>query len=145
MSDLISREEVLNLIDTAFESGAFDGRYAYENLIDAVQNLIHPLETDLISRTAALEFLEEECSLIMFDSYGNLTFAGERITEAIHELPSVKPEFGELIRYSVHGHNACKCSKCDTDLGYPYAGKFCKWCGARLVEVIERQIQNKQE
>lgn len=49
----ISREEVLNLIDTAFESGAFDGRYAYENLIDAVQNLIHPLETDLISRQAA--------------------------------------------------------------------------------------------
>ncbi|MBR3330617.1 MAG: hypothetical protein IKG25_05290 [Mogibacterium sp.] len=53
VGELISREEVLNLIDTAFESGAFDGRYAYENLIDAVQNLIHPLETDLISRQAA--------------------------------------------------------------------------------------------
>ena len=57
MSDLISREEILNLIDTAFESGAFDGRYAYENLIDAVQNLIHPLETDCISRQAASDIL----------------------------------------------------------------------------------------
>ena len=44
MSDLISRDEVLNLVDTAYESGAFAGWYAYKNVIDAVQNLIHPLE-----------------------------------------------------------------------------------------------------
>lgn len=66
--ELISREEVLNLLDTAFENGAFDGRYAYENLVDAVQNLIHPLETkaleqqpcdDVISRQEAIRVAEQ--------------------------------------------------------------------------------------
>jgi hypothetical protein len=47
---------------------------------------------DLISRQAVLESLKTDYSLIMFDSYGNLTFAGERIIEAIKRVPSVEPE-----------------------------------------------------
>lgn len=92
MSDLISREEVLNLIDTAFESGAFDGRYAYENLIDAVQNLIHPLETDLVSRQAVIDTIETDCSWDIFNEWGSRTPTGECIINAIKSVPSVEPE-----------------------------------------------------
>ena len=48
--------------------------------------------SDLINRQAVLESLKTDYSLIMFDSYGNLTFAGERIIEAIKRVPSVEPE-----------------------------------------------------
>lgn len=24
------------------------------------------------------------------------------------------------------------CSKCNMDLGYPYEGRFCKWCGTKM-------------
>ena len=48
--------------------------------------------SDLISRQAVLESLKTDYSLIIFDSYGNLTFAGERIIEAIKRVPSVEPE-----------------------------------------------------
>jgi len=90
--ELISREEVLNLIDTAFENGAFDGRYAYENLVDAVQNLIHPLETDLVSRQAVIDTIETDCSWDMFNEWGSRTPVGESIIEAIKRVPSVEPE-----------------------------------------------------
>lgn len=92
MSDLISREEVLDLLDTAFESGAFDGRYAYENLIDAVQNLIHPLETDLVSRQAVIDTIETDCSWDIFNEWGSRTPTGECIIEAIKRVPSVELE-----------------------------------------------------
>lgn len=92
MSDLISREEVLDLLDTAFKSGAFDGRYAYENLIDAVQNLIHPLETDLVSRQAVIDTIETDCSWDMFNEWGSRTPIGESIIEAIKRVPSVESE-----------------------------------------------------
>ena len=49
-------------------------------------------ESDLISRQAVLESLKTDYSLIMFDSYGNFTFAGERIIEAIKGVPSAEPE-----------------------------------------------------
>ena len=48
--------------------------------------------SDLISRQAVLESLKTDYSLIMFDSYGNLTFTGEHIIEAINRVPSVEPE-----------------------------------------------------
>ena len=48
--------------------------------------------SDLINRQAVLESLKTDYSLIMFDSYGNLTFAGERIIEAIKRVPSVESE-----------------------------------------------------
>lgn len=87
MSDLISREEVLNLIDTAFESGAFDGRYAYENLIDAVHNLIHPLETDLISRKSAIVAIaNNRCGNDEWD------LAVTHDVETIKRIPSVNTE-----------------------------------------------------
>ena len=133
MSDLISREEVLNLIDTAFESGAFDGRYAYENLIDAVQNLIHPLETDLISRQAA----KLKVARVIWKDGDSCNDFHDKCVDCLDDLPSVEPEYGKLMKYNVGGHDACKCSKCNTDLGYPYEGKFCKWCGAKMMEVDE--------
>lgn len=46
---------------------------------------------DCISRQAVLESLETDYSLIMYDGYGNLTFAGKRIIEAIKRAPSVEP------------------------------------------------------
>lgn len=95
MSDLISREEVLNLIDTAFENGAFDGRYAYENLIDAVQNLIHPLETDLISRQAAIDAVGYYC----LHSGDKLLFADK----PLKDLPSVEPEQSQCSWYGEDG------------------------------------------
>ena len=48
--------------------------------------------SDLISRESVLDAVRTECSLIIFDSYGNLTFAGERIIEAIKKVPSIEPE-----------------------------------------------------
>ncbi len=53
--------------------------------------------SDLISRQAVLESLKTDYSLIMFDSYGNLTFTGGRIIEAIKRVPSVTPQ-PEVIR-----------------------------------------------
>lgn len=42
MSDLIRREEVLNLLDTVLESGVFNGRYnMYEKITDALRKDIH--------------------------------------------------------------------------------------------------------
>ena len=47
MNDYI--EKIYDAIDTAFENGAFDGRYAYENLIDAIRNIVSPLEEEKIT------------------------------------------------------------------------------------------------
>lgn len=94
MNDLISREEVLNLIDTAFENGAFDGRYAYENLVDAIQNLIHPLEKesceDAVSRQAAIDALSH-----MMDTDGfrdGWAVSRANVDCMLRRLPSVEPE-----------------------------------------------------
>ena len=61
----------------------------------------------------------------------------DKCVDCLDDLPSVEPEYGKLMKYNVGGHDACKCSKCNTDLGYPYEGKFCKWCGAKMMEVDE--------
>lgn len=148
MSDLISKEEVLNLIDTAFECGAFDGRYAYENLIDAVQKLIHPLETDCISRQAAIEAIETDCSWDMFDEFGNRTRIGERIIEVIKKVPPSKPErkIGHW-EYTQSDYDPnvgnWHCSECKdivvTCLTRVAEGripryKYCSNCGCRMIE-----------
>lgn len=153
MSDLISREEVLNLIDTAFESGAFDGRYAYENLIDAVQNLIHPLETDLVSRQAITDTIETDCSWDMFDEWGNRTPIGECIIEAIKRVPSVEPE-----RKPGHWEwdkraGEYECSECGCNPIYEGTTpdvseidkyKFCRWCGAKMaVEIVNKHMRRE--
>ena len=103
--------------------------------------------SDLISRKAVLESLETDCSLIMFDSYGNLTFAGERITEAIHELPSVEPERkkGKWIPHMVNE----KCESIDRDVcsechvcfyGEPtWSWKYCPNCGKPM------EVQNAKD
>ena len=130
--DYISREEVLNLLDTAFENGAFDGRYAYENLVDAVQNLIHPLETDLVSRQAVIDTLETDCSWDMFNEWGSRTPVGECIIETIKRVPSVEPErrTGKWIRIDENGY--CKCSNCnnETDLLDGDYHNYCRKCGS---------------
>lgn len=130
MSDLISREEVLNLIDTAFENGAFDGRYAYENLIDAVQNLIHPLETDCISRQAVLR----EFTCLSDDAF----VINRKIQEIVKKLPSVEPERkpGKWIHVGDGGY----CSECGHDMPWffvnwnyvPQETPFCPNCDAKM-------------
>ena len=139
--DLISREEVLNLIDTAFESGAFDGRYAYENLMDAVQNLIHPLETDLVSRQAVIDTTETDCSWDIFNEWGNRTPIGESIIEAIKRVPSAEPERKtgkwEYVQYDGNpkiGNWHCSNCRLIVNLGFegaPYY-HYCPGCGAKM-------------
>ena len=108
---------------TAFESGAFDGRYAYENLIDAVQNLLHPLETDLISRQDAINALwkalyeyedKTEKQFIESDELNVADWIEHRIfvqnmsdidRQTILALPSARPETHEK-RTETH---ACDC------------------------------------
>lgn len=137
MSDLISREEVLDLLDTAFESGAFDGRYAYENLIDAVQNLIHPLETDLVSRQAVIDTIETNCSWDIFNEWGSRTPTGENIINAIKSVPSVEPERkpGKWIRAIdpdvnawTGGHTCSECGRACVQMSMNY----CANCGAPM-------------
>lgn len=128
MSDLISREEVLNLLDTAFENGAFDGRYAYENLVDAIQNLIHPLEKefceDAVSRYAAINALwkalyeyedKTEKQFIESDELNVADWIEHRIfvqnmsdidRQTILALPSAWPEKRTEERTKTH---ACDC------------------------------------
>jgi len=132
--DLISREEVLNLIDTAFESGAFDGRYAYENLVDAVQNLIHPLETDLVSRQAVIDTIETDCSWDMFNEWGSRTPIGESIIEAIKRVPSVEPErkLGKWICVNPMV-DTLMCSECGYNIiSEDFKSNFCPDCGAKM-------------
>lgn len=134
---LISREEVLNLIDTAFESGAFDGRYAYENLIDAVQNLIHPLETDLISRQAVKSVLynlglgDEENGGVEYKC------ALADVKSELENIPSVDPErkLGKWIKAIdpdvnawVGGHTCSECGRVCVQMSMNY----CANCGAPM-------------
>lgn len=94
MSDLISREEVLNLIDTAFENGAFDGRYAYENLVDAVQNLIHPLETKALEKEPCEDCISRKAATDRFDlvQSDDKCIGYDDVMKFLLSLPSVKPE-----------------------------------------------------
>ena len=39
---------------------------------------------------------------------------------------------GHWIVYDVHGHKACKCSECNSDVGYPCTNKYCRHCGTRM-------------
>ena len=40
---------------------------------------------------------------------------------------------GNWIIYDVHGHDACKCSECNTDIGYENRHyKYCPYCGAKM-------------
>ena len=146
MSDLISREEVLNLIDTAFENGAFDGRYAYENLIDAVQNLIHPLETDLISRQAVIDRINKLIEVEKKQGTDDWGYGLERVNayEAMLHMveneylyPSVEPERkpGKWIRTIdpdvnawTGGHTCSECGRACVQMSM----NFCANCGAKM-------------
>lgn len=48
---------------------------------------------------------------------------------------------GHWITYDIHGHKACKCSECNNDVGYPCNDKYCKHCGARMVEPQESEVE----
>ena len=102
--------------------------------------------SELISRQAALESLETDCSLIMFDSYGNLTFTGERIIEAINRVPSVEQErktgkwinvaSGSLIDKYICSE--CKKEPCQKKIDITWGWDFtdyCPHCGADMREV----------
>lgn len=45
-----------------------------------------------------------------------------------------EPKVGHWIIYDVHGHKACKCSKCDKDVGYPCNYKYCPYCGHFMIK-----------
>lgn len=103
--------------------------------------------SDLISRQAVLESLKTDYSLIMFDSYGNLTFTGERIIEAIKRVPSVEPERkpGKWMPHMV----TAKCESIDHDVcsechvcfyGEPtWSWKYCPNCGKPM------EVQNAKD
>lgn len=97
--------------------------------------------SDLISREVVLESLKTDNSLIMFDGYGNLTFTGERIIEAIKRVPSVEPERkrGKWIWNRRTGEY--ECSECGVNPTYEQPSpdcseidkyRFCRWCGAPM-------------
>ena len=136
MGDLISRQVVIDTIETDCSWDIFNEWGSRtptgECIINAIKS-VPSVETescgDCIRRQAVLD-LAESGKLVSNGNY-------KSVCDAINGLPSVEqernqPECGELIKYSVHGHNACKCSKCNMDLGYPYEGRFCKWCGAKI-------------
>ena len=57
------------------------------------------------------------------------------VTEFVNDLPPVTPTRpkGKWIIYNIHGHDACKCSECNQDVGYEGRyDKFCKHCGADM-------------
>lgn len=91
--------------------------------------------SDLIIRQAVLESLKTDYSLIMFDSYGNLTFTGERIIEAIKRVPPVETE--EKKGHWIDG----KCNRCGTHAPFwamattYYCSDYCPKCGADMREV----------
>jgi hypothetical protein len=58
--------------------------------------------------------------------------------ESSSENPQ-EQETGHWIIYDVHGHKACKCSECGKDAGYPCNDKYCRHCGARIVESQESE------
>ena len=83
---------------------------------------------DCISRQEVLDLFAQKCDAVR---------PYHEVWQGVKELPPVtpQPKIGKLIKYNVHGHNAHKCSKCNEDLGYPYVGRFCKNCGAKMEEV----------
>lgn len=88
-------------------------------------------------KQAVLDAVMTECSLIVFDSYGNLTFTGERIIEAIKGVPSVEPERkkGKWIRAIdpdvnawTGGHTCSECGRACVQMSMNY----CANCGAKM-------------
>lgn len=61
----------------------------------------------------------------------------KEFTEALTGI--LEPETGHWIIYEVHGHKACKCSKCDKDSGYPCNYKYCPNCGYRMLKPQESE------
>ena len=102
---------------------------------------------DCISRKAVLESLETDCSLIMFDSYGNLTFTGERIIEAIKRVPSVEPErkpgkwMPHMVTAKCESSDHEGCSECQVCFyGEPtWSWKYCPNCGKPM------EVQNAKD
>ena len=93
---------------------------------------------DLISREAVLDAVRTECSLAIFDSYGNLTFAGERIIEAIKSVKSVEPErkTGKWLKVvdeetSISTTWHYECSLCESRKGWDDCD-YCPNCGAKM-------------
>ena len=54
-------------------------------------------------------------------------------------IPVTLTATGHWIFYDVHGHKACKCSKCDKDVGYPHNYKYCPYCGHRMLKPQESE------
>ena len=106
MSNLISRQAVIDrinkLIEVEKKQGTDDWGYGRER-VNAYDAMLHMVKSEYLYPSVEPE-----------------------------RKTGKQPESGRLIKYSVHGHDACKCSRCNTDLGYPYEGKFCKWCGAKM-------------
>lgn len=114
-----------------------------EEIIKAMK--IEPCE-DCISRESIKQKLQEHHDFFVnaYGGFSNLPHndksrvdeISECIAMVVNEPPATQqPVFCELIKYNVHGNDACKCNKCNMDLGYPYKGKFCKWCGSKIQEV----------
>lgn len=136
MSDLISREEVLSLIDTAYECGAFDGRYAYENVIDAVQNLINPLEIDLVSRQAAIDAFEKFIHELGINdepyNYGEMALSGQNVPPV-----TPQPKIGHWIDIDATRSKCDRCGAIFEIASENGEANLCPNCGAKMIESHE--------
>ena len=127
---MLSKEKVLLINDLEKLPSAqptFDARDTQYNL---------PIGTDLISRQAAIDTLENTKTAI--SENGERYIAKQNAIMRIDALPSAQPKKGKWISLDdfrgKYNENGYKCSECDEHSDYKE--NFCPNCGARM-EVTE--------
>lgn len=94
--------------------------------------------SDLISRQTVLDLIKNKYGML---SHPEVISKFIKLEEEINDIHPVTPteRIGHWIIYDVHGHKACKCSKCDKDVGYPCNYKYCPYCGHRMLKPQESE------
>lgn len=139
MSDLISRQAVLNLISYEDKQLFTREHEVLSKLRVRVSELpsVEPKKCgDCIFKQAIIDTIETDCSWTMFDEWGNRTPIGECINEAIKRMPSVESErkSGKWKSTIHHCRRWIVCSQCGAERVYDHSKvwNYCPNCGAKM-------------
>ena len=100
------------------------------------------MQDELISRQAAIDAVNDVIADYVPNLFGRYEALPLEMASTINRLPSVNPQpkIGHWIEYD-HGLGA-KYYRCSICKGFEDGekGKYCKWCGAKMVEQQESEV-----
>lgn len=146
----MTREEALNKainIVSYFEANFAKSKEAREDLENIIEVLEQEPCEDCISRQAALDTfcLSEKSRKYGGDHSGYDTIMLYEVQDALEALPSVNPQktkTGHWVRDTITDLYHCSICRSICHQDPKSKDDYCRYCGARMVEPQESEVQN---